>query len=124
MPRDPATSTESRQSRGKRGSSYFRRESAAAHLAARFEGILDLDELRACGFSQDAIDRRVRSARLHRIHEGVYAIGHPNISLMGRFIAAVKACRPSGILSHRAEAARSGIRPWTGGDIEITVPGR
>ena len=53
---------------------------------------------------------RERNGRLHRIHDGIYAVGHPNISQKGRFIAAVKACNPDAALSHRSEAARRGIR--------------
>ncbi len=94
-----------------------------ARIAADAEGVVDLNELRWCGFSQEAVDRRARSGRLHRLHEGVFAVGHPNVSQSGLFIAAVKACKPDAALSHRAEAARSGIRTWDGGDIELTIPG-
>ena len=52
---------------------------------------------------------------------GVYAVGHPNVSQTGRFIAAYKACQGHAALSHRAEAARTGFRPWSGGDIELTA---
>ncbi len=120
--RRASTGSERRKNRDKRGSAFTRREWELARLAAGSESVVDHDELRGCGFSQDAIDRRVRSARLHRIHEGVYAVGHPSISLKGRFIAAVKACRPHGSLSHRAEGARSGFLKWRQRDIEVTVP--
>jgi Protein of unknown function (DUF559) len=106
-----------------RVNSYARRELEVARIAADAEGVVDLDELRACGFTQQAVDRRLRQGRLHSIHHAVYAVGHPNVSQMGLFIAAVKACKPDAALSHRAEAARAGYRPWTGGDIEVTIPG-
>lgn len=48
-------------------------------------------------------------------------MGHPNVSQKGLFIAAVKACKPDAALSHRSEAARLGVRPWTGGDIDVTT---
>jgi hypothetical protein len=51
----------------------------------------------------------------------VYAVGHPNVSLTGRFIAAYKACGGHAALSHRAAAAHLGLRPWTGDDIELTA---
>jgi very-short-patch-repair endonuclease len=94
---------------------------AVARIAATAEGVVDLDELRGCGLSQRSIDYRAQTGRLHRIHEGVFAVGHPNVSQKGLFIAAVKACKPDAALSHRAEAARAGYRPWTG-DIEVTIP--
>jgi len=93
-----------------------------ARLAAESESVLDLDDLRGCGFSQWAVQRRARQGRLHRIHEGVYAVGHPNISTKGRFVAATKACKPFGALSHRATAAFLEIQEWTERDVEITVP--
>lgn len=98
-----------------------RRDLDLARVAAGSEGVVDLDELRACGLDRHAIAWRERNGRLHRIHQGVYAVGHPGISLTGRFIAAAKACGPNTALSHRARAANSGFRTWTERDIEITV---
>lgn len=98
-----------------------RRDRAVAALAAESEGVLDDNELLTCGLTRSAIAHRVRTGRLHRMHEGVYAVGHPSVSQKGRFIAGVKACRPHAGLSHRAAAADSLIRPWTERDIEVTV---
>ena len=36
--------------------------------------------------------RRARSGRLHRIHRGVYAVGHSGISVEGQWMAAALAC--------------------------------
>jgi hypothetical protein len=105
-----------------RGNSTSRPDLLVAQIAAEAEGVIDLDELRCCGLSQRQVDYRARLGRLHRIHEGVFAVGHPNVSQKGLFIAAVKACKPDAALSHRSEAARAGFRPWTGGDIEVTIP--
>ena len=118
----PASSAESWNSHTFRGNSASRRDLAVAQLAAASEGVVDLDELRSCGLSQRSIDYRAETGRLHRIHEGVFAVGHPNVSQNGLFVAAVKACRPDAALSHRAEAARSGFRTWTGGAVEVTIP--
>ena len=60
--------------------------------------------------------------RLFPLHEGVYAVGQPNVSLKGRFIAAVKASGEGAALSHRAQAAELEIREWTERDIEVTIP--
>ncbi len=92
-----------------------------AALAAEAEGVLDDKELRSCGLDRSAVVRRARDGRLHRLHEGVYAVGHTSVSLKGRFIAAAKACGPNAALSHRASAAEHSIRPWTPHDIEVTV---
>src|SRR5204862_619122 len=44
--------------------------------------------------SYDAVGVRVGGGRLHRQHRGVYAVGHANLTLEGRSLAAVKACGP------------------------------
>ena len=90
-------------------------------MAADSEGVLDLDELRSCGLNRHAVALRERNGRLHRLHHGVYAVGHPNVSQTGRFIAAYKACKGHAALSHRAEAARVGIMEWAEHDIELTA---
>lgn len=90
-------------------------------MAAASAGVLDGGELRSCGLDRHAIALRSRNGRLHRLHHNVYAVGHPNVPLLGRFIAAFKACGGHAALSHRAAAAQIGIRPWRGGDIELTA---
>ncbi len=96
---------------------------AVARIAAECEGVVDLDELRACGLSRNAVSSRVKAGRLFPIHSCVYAVGHPELSLTARFVAAVKACGPDAGLTHRASAAYWEIRDWTEGEIEVTVAG-
>jgi very-short-patch-repair endonuclease len=52
-----------------------------------------------------AIELRVREAHLHRVHRGVYAVGHPGLSREGRYMAAVLACGSGAVLSHGSAAA-------------------
>jgi very-short-patch-repair endonuclease len=92
-----------------------------AALAAENWGVLSSEELVACGLSKHAIARRVSSGRLHRIHRGVYAVGHASLPLDGRFLAAVKACGPSAVLSHLSAAALWRITAWEERAIEVTV---
>jgi very-short-patch-repair endonuclease len=56
------------------------------------------------------------------MHVGVYAVGHPNPALEGRFLAAVKAYGTSAVLSHFSAAAHWGIVDWDGRYREVTVP--
>lgn len=77
---------------------------ALARLAARQHGVVATRELEALGLSRVAIGVRVRNGRLHRVHHGVYAVGHPNVTLEGRFLAAVKACGDRAALSHFSSA--------------------
>lgn len=45
------------------------------------------------------------------MHHGVYAVGHRVLTPEGRWMAAVLACGPGAVLSHRSAAALWGIRP-------------
>jgi very-short-patch-repair endonuclease len=88
------------------------------------------------GVLPSGISDRVTAGRLHRIHRGVYAAGHPNIGNEGRWMAAVLACGDDAVLSHRSAAALWRVLPQgrgvpaagTSGSsregvIEVTVPG-
>ena len=94
-----------------------------ADLAAAQWGVLSLADLRTCGLSDTMVSDRVRSGHLHRLHRGVYAVGHPNVPLNGRFLAAVKACGPTARLSHFSAAALHGIVKWEDRHVEVTVTG-
>ena len=66
----------------------------------------------ACGLTPRAIGWRARHGRLHRIHEGVFAVGHPNISLHGEFVATAKN-RPAAdfLAGHHFQLRPDGL--WT-----------
>ncbi len=66
--------------------------------------------------------KRVNAGRLHPLYRGVYALGHPNISLEGLFLAAVKACGPDAVLSHFSAAVLRGWLKWDGRYPEVTAP--
>jgi hypothetical protein len=85
--------------------------------------VISAAELRDCGLSKKAVSRRVRKGWLHSMHRGVYAVGHDNPPLQGRFLAAVKACGPGAVLSHFAVAAHVGMVRWDGRLPEVTVVG-
>ena len=120
---DRTTSIECRVSRAYRGKLDNQPDVAIAELAADQWGVLSLHELLQCGVSDDGVERRVRSGHLHRIHRGVYAVGHPNIPLEGRFLAATKACGPTVALSHYSAATLWGLVDWDDRHPEVTVPG-
>jgi len=92
-----------------------------ARLAAEQWGVVHLDALRALGLSDRAVLGRVRAGRLHRVHHGVYAVGHPALPLEGRFLAAVLACGPGAVLSHASAAALYGFLEWEERRVEVTV---
>jgi hypothetical protein len=85
--------------------------------------VLSLVELQGCGLSRQAVHWRVRHGRLFRIHGEVYAVGHPNLPLEGRFLAAVKACGPTAVLSHYAAGSHWRMVEWDDRRVEVTVLG-
>ena len=91
-------------------------------LAERQHGVVSTAQLNAAGKSKGAIANRVRDGWLHAVHRGVYAVGHVDLPLEGRFLAAVKACR-TGVLSHFSAAALWGFIPWEERYPEVTVVG-
>ena len=73
-----------------------------ARLATRQHGVVGGRQLRALGCSGAAITRMLAAGYLHRIHRGVYAVGHRDLSVRGRWMAAVLACHEGSVLSHRS----------------------
>lgn len=94
----------------------------AWELTGRQHGVVARRQLLALGMSSEAIRHRTESGRLHRLAWGVYAVGRPEVSERGRWMAAVLACGGDALLSHRSAAALWGIRPERPGPIEVTVP--
>ncbi len=74
-------------------------------MAARQHGVVSIRQLCGpLGFSQDAVERAVVAGRLHRLHQGVYAVGHTDLSLHGHCLAGVLACDSDALLSHYSAA--------------------
>jgi hypothetical protein len=95
-----------------------------ALLAARQHGVVARWQLRLLGFGRSAIQVRVDGGRLHRLFRGVYAVGHGRVTRDGRRMAAVLACGPDAVLSHRSAVALWGLRPPADGRIDVSAPGR
>ncbi len=94
---------------------------ALAEIAGRQHGIVARSQLQR-ELSEITIDRWVRNGRLHRIHPGVYALGHDAITPRGRWMAAVLASGPGAVLSHRSATALWGIWGSGAGEVHVTVP--
>jgi very-short-patch-repair endonuclease len=92
-----------------------------AQVAADQWGVMSLADLLACGMTENAVEVRARGGVLHRIHRGVYAVGHPGLPVEGRFLAAVKACGPSAVLSHLAAGYLWGFVEEEPEVVDITV---
>jgi very-short-patch-repair endonuclease len=80
-------------------------DAAIARLAASQHGVVSIAQLERLGIRRQSLTRRVNAQRLHRIHRGVYAVGHPGLSEKGTWMAAVLTCGPQAVLSHASAAA-------------------
>lgn len=108
---------------------------AVAEIARRQHGVVALGQLRAAGISEDAARARVLAGRLHRVHQGVYAVGHRAFSREGRWIAAVlaagggpsRAAKPlerwGAAIGHRSAAELWGLLEPGEGAVDVSVPG-
>lgn len=93
-----------------------------AALAARQHGVIALWQLLSLGLSSAGVRTRVAAGRLHRIHQGVYAVGRPDVTIKGRWMAAVLACGDGALLSHQSAATLHGLLNARAGRIHVTVP--
>lgn len=100
------------------------RELALARLADRQHGVVSLGQLMALGLSPSAVRMRAAAGRLHRVHRGVYAVGRARLDGRGRRMAAVLACGPGAVISHRTAADALGLLTRATGSIDITIPSR
>ena len=84
---------------------------ALAAKATAQHGVIARRQLLKLGLTRHRIETMLASRRLQRIHRGVYAVGHGALSVRGHWMAAIIACGPGALLSHRSCAALAGIRP-------------
>jgi very-short-patch-repair endonuclease len=90
-----------------------------AAIAARQHGVVSRPQLAEVGIDDRAISRRVEEGRLHRIHQGVYAVGHPGLTQHGRWMAAVLACGEDSVLSHFDAAVLWRINDGSGPRVHV-----
>jgi Transcriptional regulator, AbiEi antitoxin len=83
-------------------------ERVIGELALRQHGVVSRQQLLHLGFSRRAVDRLRTSGWLRPVHRGVYATAS-RLDLRGQWFAALLACGPSAVLSHRSAAALWGL---------------
>lgn len=69
-----------------------------------------------------AASRQSAAGSLHRVHRGVYAVGHRSISRVTHLRAAVLACDEGAVISHGTAAAFHGLWDKWPVLIDVTVP--
>lgn len=93
-----------------------------AAVAGRQHGVVTLRQLEEAGLSRSAVAKRAKRGRLHRVHRGVYAVGHEALNWRGRWMAAVLAGGEGAVLSHGSAAALWELLRPSSGPIDISVP--
>lgn len=95
---------------------------ALAALAGEQHGVITGRQLAALGWSRSRVSDEARRARLHRVHQGVYAVGHARLTELGRCCAAVLAGGEEALLSHGSAGWLWGLAGSAGQEIHVTVP--
>jgi very-short-patch-repair endonuclease len=98
------------------------RDVELARVAARQHGVVSTAQLVALGLSREAVRKRALSGRLHRLHRGVYAVGHAAPSLHRGFMAAVLSCGEGAVLSHTSAAVFWGFLKPIRGPVHVSLP--
>jgi hypothetical protein len=97
-------------------------ESRIAAVAAKQFGYITRAQLLSIGLGSRAIDYRIAAGRLIPVYAGVYAVGHVNITPLGRATAAVLACGERAVLSYGSAASLWGINKYWDMPLEVTAP--
>jgi very-short-patch-repair endonuclease len=99
---------------------------AIAKLAGAQHGVVTRSQLGEAGLGRGGIEHRVAAGRLHRVHRGVYLVGHVARAPLAREAAAVLSCGDNALLSHASAAALWGVlaKDRPGVDVDVTVIGR
>jgi very-short-patch-repair endonuclease len=84
--------------------------------------VIRRSQLAALGLGDRAIENRLRVGQLHRIYQGVYAVGHPGLTREAHLLSAVFACGEQAVLSHKSAAELWRLRPAQGPRVDVTVP--
>ena len=96
-------------------------------LAERQHGVIAAPQLYSLGLSETQVRTRAGNGLLHRVHRGVYAMGHARLTSEGRWMAAVLACGEGAVLSHQSAGELWKIRQSRGQaseavSIEVAIP--
>lgn len=97
------------------------RSAEAWNMARRQHWVITRGQLLSLGFSSKAIRHRLERGRLYSLYQGVYAVGRPEPTQEGRWMAAVLACGDGAALSHRSAAALWGFGEEMRGRIDVSV---
>jgi hypothetical protein len=95
-----------------------------ARLAAAQHGVVSAAQLRTAGLSRARISRWASAGRLHRIHRGVYALGHTALSIEGQLFTALLYAGDEAVLTHTTAGWIWSLIDSEPTRIHVTVRGR
>jgi very-short-patch-repair endonuclease len=101
-----------------------RRDGEVGRICNEQHGLVTLDQLVHLGLTVQAVHERVMAGRLYRIHQGVYSLTPAVMTQRGLFMAAVLACGPDAVISHRSAAYLWGLVDKWRRPIDVTAPNR
>jgi Protein of unknown function (DUF559)/Transcriptional regulator, AbiEi antitoxin len=93
-----------------------------ARQATNQGGVVSLEQLRKAGISRHAASTRSQAGGLHRVHRGVYTVGHRAVSRNTLLRAALLVCGEGAVISHGTAAAFQGLWEKPPRLIDVTVP--
>lgn len=93
-----------------------------AAVAERQFGVVAAWQLRELGWNREAIRRETARGFLHRVHHGVYAVGHAGLNPNGVLMAALLAGGPGAVLNRRSAAAVWDLQQAATPVPEVAVP--
>jgi very-short-patch-repair endonuclease len=89
-------------------------------LAGRQHGVVARWQLLELGMTPRGIKHRTARGRLHPVFKNVYAVGRPQITREGKWMAAVLAVGPGAALSHFSAMAHLGFGE-EGDEVEVST---
>ncbi len=92
-------------------------------LATKQHGIVTTRQLAALGYTRSSASKANGVGRLKRVHRGVYAVGHEDLSWNANCLAAVFAAAPS-VASHWSAAWLWGFVRSAPSRLHVTAPTR
>ena len=105
------------------GSLTRRADGVIARLAARQHGVVARWQLLDAGVTPQQIKVRLRSGRLHKVHRGVYLVGHSVPPVLAMEQAALLLCSDPVALSDRSAANLWNLLPYPAtAPVCVTVP--
>jgi hypothetical protein len=102
----------------------MRSHSRLTDLAEEQYGVVSYRQLRTLGFSKGHVYRAHEADRLRRVHRGVYAVGHSELSPYGYCRAALLAFNDYAVVSHRSAGWLWGLFPTCREEVDVTFAGK